>query len=488
MPLVAVCVAVVAAAGWLAPRASATTTAKRLVVYSVAEQEQYVNNSDSRRQGVGNNPFGTFKDLGPTSTPPNGPFPGDESLFSFNLYSDRGVKHRIGTAVFTCQYNFSTNAFCDASYHLSGGDSLVAGGGFSFSASRFTLAVTGGTGRYADQSGTVTEIPSANHAQRVVFVLRPATAKSTVRSFFAAPGRMSFINNVDDTQRGQGHNPFGNYQGGLVPVPTNERISGPLAGDEANYSFALYGDAAKTHRLGSAAFVCQYGFVQGGFCDAALELEDGTLVAKGSYNFNARSYVLSIVGGTGSYRGARGRVDAAALGVATQARPGRRGVPMLQAQRFHVTLRRATATTQSLTQSAQPTSETFVANLDDETRGAIQNPFGIRLKVQGLSEKSGGPFAGDEALFSFNTFTGRARTGSAVYTCWYAFRKDAFCDATYQMKGGSLIAAGAVNFDSLRFTLAITGGTGRYRDATGAVDASPKGKVAQQLEFALDLP
>jgi hypothetical protein len=162
------CVAVVAAA---ADSAHGATTSHRLTLYSVAEQEQYVNNSDSRILGIGNNPFGNFKDVTAATSKGNGPFPGDEALFSFNLYSDPSLKTRAGSATFTCQYNFNKNVFCDAAFKLRNGGTLIASGAFNFNTSKFTLAVTGGSGAYADRAGIVQETPSSNHSQRLAFVL-----------------------------------------------------------------------------------------------------------------------------------------------------------------------------------------------------------------------------------------------------------------------------------------------------------------------------
>jgi hypothetical protein len=143
---------------------------KTLVLYATAEQEQYVNNSDSLQRGEGNNPFGNYKDLEPLANKnANGPFPGDEALFSFNLYTGPTLKQRAGTALFTCQYNFNKNAFCDASFQMTKGGTLIASGAFNFTASKFSLAITGGYGAYVNKHGSLTDVPSANHAQKVTF-------------------------------------------------------------------------------------------------------------------------------------------------------------------------------------------------------------------------------------------------------------------------------------------------------------------------------
>jgi hypothetical protein len=151
---------------------ASTPGLRALTLYSLAEQEQFVNNLDDRTRGEGRNPFGTYSDLSPTTvSEAKGPFPGDEAIFSFNIYRDKNLKVRAGAAIFTCQYNFNKNAFCDASFQLSTGGTLIADGAFNFNASRFMLAVVGGYGRYSNASGDVYVTPSAGHAQRLSFAV-----------------------------------------------------------------------------------------------------------------------------------------------------------------------------------------------------------------------------------------------------------------------------------------------------------------------------
>ena len=150
--------------------AEAAPHATSLTLYATAEQEQYVDNSDSLQRGEGNNPFGNYKDLAPLANKnASGPFPGDEALFSFNLYADASLKTKAGSAIFTCQYNLNKNAFCDASFQLAAGGTLMASGAFNFTASKFSLAVVGGYGGSAGKRGSVLDVPSANHAQKLSF-------------------------------------------------------------------------------------------------------------------------------------------------------------------------------------------------------------------------------------------------------------------------------------------------------------------------------
>lgn len=133
---------------------------------------------------------------------------------------------------------------------------------------------------------------------------------------------------------------------------------------------------------------------------------------------------------------------------------------------------------QELTLYSVPAQEQFVTNNDDRSRGEGNNPFGnyaSPFATPPKEEEGNGPFAGDELLFRYELYTtpDRAnRVGSAGFVCQYVFDKNATCDASYQLKDGSLIATGVFNFNANTFTLAITGGTYAYRGAKGHIHAS----------------
>jgi len=147
---------------------------QRLTLYSAATAEQFVNNEDDRARGAGNNPFGAYSDFtSSTEEKGGGPFPGDQSVFTFDLYTGPTLKTKAGSAVFTCQYGFDKNAFCDASYRLTGG-TLFGAGAFNFTTTMFTLAITGGYGNYIGMTGDVETTPSINNAQRLRFVIQRA--------------------------------------------------------------------------------------------------------------------------------------------------------------------------------------------------------------------------------------------------------------------------------------------------------------------------
>jgi hypothetical protein len=143
--------------------ARGATTLQRLNLVSVTSEEQFVNNADDRQRGFGDNPFGNFKAAAATTREHNnGPFPGDQALFQFRLYSGADLKRILGTAIFTCTYNFDRQGFCDASWILKGG-TLIGTGPVDFGAKSFQLVITGGTGKYRGVSGNVVSTPTAGY-------------------------------------------------------------------------------------------------------------------------------------------------------------------------------------------------------------------------------------------------------------------------------------------------------------------------------------
>ena len=316
------------------------------------------------------------------------------------------------------------------------------------------------------------------------------TSASRTLSLYAVPARKAFVNNADDRSRGEGHNPFGTYSGATVTPPTNEKDFGPFAGDEGEFSFKLYTDKTHESSAGSAIFICQYNFNTGSFCDASFELSGGSLTGKGPYNFSSSTFTLAILGGTNDYRNLTGEMHLDALGIDTQPQPAVRAVPMIQ--QLHLTANLTTPASKvpsELTEYSTPTHENFVDNNDDEARGDVNNPWGAHNTLGAAYKEYGrGPFPGDEAIFTFNTYTSsdlKGKAGSALYTCQYYFYKNGFCDAYFQLSGGTLTAAGVLNFNAQTVTLTVTGGTGIYSGKAGELNATPHGKGAQRLAFEL---
>ena len=161
----------VLAAFAVSAHAAAATAPKKLTAYSIATHLQFLNHQDDRARGTGNNPFGNYKDT-TTSTKEagKGPYPGDRSVFTFNLYGSADLKKNIGSATFICEYTFGKNGLCEVAYILSGG-TLLGTGFFNFSASSFTIGIAGGTGKYRGSKGTLEATPGKGRAQVLTFSL-----------------------------------------------------------------------------------------------------------------------------------------------------------------------------------------------------------------------------------------------------------------------------------------------------------------------------
>ncbi len=158
-------------------------------------------------------------------------------------------------------------------------------------------------------------------------------------TFYSDVKNERYVNNVDDLERGEGHNPLGNFSS--LPPPKNETVSGPFTGDEGLFAFNLYTDAKLQKSAGTVIFLCWYNFDENGFCDASFQLNDGTLIGKGAFNFNATKFALAVIGGTSKYRRVKGAVEVTTLGSGTQAQPVYRVVPMLEAQRLDFAIQAA---------------------------------------------------------------------------------------------------------------------------------------------------
>ena len=115
------------AAGVTSGAAAAATGQQKLTIYSVPLLAQYIDKADDRQRAVGHNPFkaDTGK-LAPTDKG-KGPFAGDDTLYSFALYTSLDLKKKVGSAVYTCHYNFAKNALCNAYFELNGGTLLASG-------------------------------------------------------------------------------------------------------------------------------------------------------------------------------------------------------------------------------------------------------------------------------------------------------------------------------------------------------------------------
>jgi len=155
-----VSLAAVAAVAAVSSGSAAAQRSSLVNLYSVTTQEQFLNHADDRQRGFGNNPFGNYKAPTATTREHNaGPFPGDQALYSFKLYTNSSRKALAGTALYSCTYSFARRGYCDASWKLKDG-TLVGGGAVDFDSKTFTFVITGGTAKYHGVAGTVSSSPA----------------------------------------------------------------------------------------------------------------------------------------------------------------------------------------------------------------------------------------------------------------------------------------------------------------------------------------
>ena len=154
----------------------AATGQRELIVYAVPHTAQFMNHADDRVRGMTINPFNVnLKRLQVVlatngQEKGNGPFPGDDVLYTFKLYTDRTLRQSAGSAIFTCYYGFSRRATCDSYFDLQNG-LVLASGQIVFNSKQFTLGVSGGTSTYLGASGEATAAPVGKDALRVALVL-----------------------------------------------------------------------------------------------------------------------------------------------------------------------------------------------------------------------------------------------------------------------------------------------------------------------------
>lgn len=108
-----------------APKAAAPATRGQLTLYTTPLAQQFIDNNDDEARGDVNNPWGAHDSAASNRIDEHtdGPYPGDETLFGFGVYRNARLTGKVGSAVYTCQYYFSKNGFCDAEYQLRGGRS-----------------------------------------------------------------------------------------------------------------------------------------------------------------------------------------------------------------------------------------------------------------------------------------------------------------------------------------------------------------------------
>jgi len=140
-----------------APATSATTHPRSFVVYAKPKRAQFVNHADDRARGDKLNSLNA--DSLPTPANANsgkkGARAGDNALITLVLYADPNLTRVVGSAVYSCTFNFAQEAVCDGQFELNGG-TIIALGPAKLDGSEIVLAVTGGAGTYEGAHGQVT--------------------------------------------------------------------------------------------------------------------------------------------------------------------------------------------------------------------------------------------------------------------------------------------------------------------------------------------
>jgi len=95
------------------------------------------------------------------------------------------------------------------------------------------------------------------------------------------------------------------------------------------------------------------------------------------------------------------------------------------------------------------------------------------------ADGSGDFSPGDYAVFEERLFRGGEQVGRDSVRCMFSNRS-VMCDGTLFTGAGNIEVAGSQFFEGRGFQLAVTGGTGRYRDAAGTLAAKSGGPGPSQ--------
>jgi hypothetical protein len=153
-----------------APAVAPAKPAHSFVVYGKAKRAQFVNHADDRTRGDKVSAFNA--DGLPTPANANsgkkGSRGGDNALISIVLYADRNLTRVVGSATYSCTFNFAQEAVCDGQFQIGAG-TIIALGPAKLDGSQIVLAVTGGTGQYAGAHGQVTSIDGGGTKSTQIF-------------------------------------------------------------------------------------------------------------------------------------------------------------------------------------------------------------------------------------------------------------------------------------------------------------------------------
>ena len=328
--------------------AQAAQTAKKLTVYAVPSTAQFMNHADDRLRGMSTNPFNVKTQalviVTKGAEKGNGPFPGDDILYTFKLYGDSKLSKQIGSAIFTCYYNFVKRATCDSYFDLNERPRARLGAG---RVQRQALhpqrhgrheqlprrARRGSSRSRRQELGTSrpetprlemtrlevtrrTVQPWCATAVAALALLGIGAAAGSAQAaapqsltIYARATQAQYINHSDDRVRGTAKNPF-NVDAKNIP-PTKESGTGTQTGDEARYGFKLYSDAALKKLIGTATYSCRFTHPKQALCEADFQLNDGAMFGSGPASFTTTTLTFVVSGGSGRYLGARGQVSSA---------------------------------------------------------------------------------------------------------------------------------------------------------------------------------
>lgn len=470
--------------------AVAASNARTMTIYAQVTKEQFVNNRDDRARGVGTNPFGQSAGTGTAgkSAHGNGPLPGDEGLFEFTLYRTAALQDTVGTGAIVCQYGFTKTGLCEASYTVNGSSLVALGKITALTTAPFSLSVTGGTGADLGSRGTLVISPDTSLAapgnphithtvpslllapEHLTFSLTQDSGSQQKQTMYSRAKEEQFIDNDDDEELGYSRNPYGMRD---PQVEGARKGDGPFPGDESLFRFAV-SPSAKAKATVTGIYTCEYYFDRNAYCNATYRFANGVVFADGTFNFDAKSFTLAVIGGHGAYAGATGEITSSPGPSSTQRLTISTGAPPPK---------QATFTSYSIA-----TAEQFVNNADDRLRGKGNNPFGNFHDNTATTKQAKGPFPGDQAVFDFNVYASKAHTkaiGAAVFSCLYNFNKNVYCQVNYHLPTGTLVGAGAFNFAASSFTLAITGGTKAYAGRSGTMQVESVTNALQRLTVNL---
>jgi hypothetical protein len=152
----------------------------------------------------------------------------------------------------------------------------------------------------------------------------------------------------------------------------------------------------------------------------------------------------------------------------------------------------ATATAHELTIYAAPSTVQFMNHADERLRGMAISPFNLKAEavivIANGKEAANGPFPGDDILYGFKLYAAPKPSkpiGSATFTCYYGFGKQATCDSYFNLAEGLILASGQITFAHPHFTLAVTGGTRTYFGALGQIVSAPAAGNVQRFDLQL---